>query len=391
MTTEHATNDSSELVEIEEKAAIPLELFFDLVFVFAITQVVSLIAHDLTWSGVFHGGLILALLWWAWTNWTWAANSTDLEPRIRRVLILAAMLGVFVIAYVVPTTFEGDGPWLAWGYVYVRLIATAMTYTATRADAMMRQTFWTYNLVSFAGTVTVIIGAQQGDNQQWWWLAAVVLEVLSTLFAGRGDWSIASAHFAERHGLIMIIALGESIIVVGSTLAGKPAGDVAVLLAVGLTGVCAMWWAYFDRLQLIWERALRKADVHETGHLARDVYSLLHYPMIGGIVLYAVALEEAFHEPDDPLTTEVGWILIAAIGMYLLSIAAATYRAQQEILWERAICVVVVAVMVRATELPANEIVIGTTAVLVITMAAEHLRFARRFQQGSWVSNWPSS
>lgn len=375
------TGPEVDLVEMEEKAAMPLELFFDLVFVFAITQIVSLVVHDLTWSGIFHGALILALLWWAWGNWTWAANATDLEPRLRRLLVLAAMIGLFVIAHVVPTAFEGDGKWVAWGYAYVRFLALALLFLSTVADRVRAKAFWTYSPPSLIGPVLAIVGAYQGENQQWWWLAAVAAEVLSAELAGRADWTIDAAHFAERHGLIMIIALGESIVVVGSVLVGKPVSEVWVLLAVGLAGVCAMWWAYFDRLQLAWEEDLRKADVHETGHLARDVYSLLHYPMIAGIVLYAVALEEVFLHPGDPVPTTVGWILIGAVALYLWSIAVATYRSRREYLWERIICVGLVAAIVRGTDFSGKTIVVTTTVLLVVTMGAEYARFTRRHRR----------
>ena len=117
--------------ELSEKAAHPLELFFDLVFVFAITQVVALVVHDLTLAGVLRGALVLAIMWWAWTNWTWTTNVVDLEPRATRVAVLASMLGVFGMAFAVPTAFEGDGEWLAFGYVFVRVIAAVVFVIGT--------------------------------------------------------------------------------------------------------------------------------------------------------------------------------------------------------------------------------------------------------------------
>jgi low temperature requirement protein LtrA len=118
-------------VSTNVKRAAPLELFFDLVFVFAITQIVSLVVNDLTWTGMFHGSLVLALLWWAWSRYTWTANSIDLESRFVRIAFLAAMVVIFVMAQAVPLAFEGQGHWLAFGYVIIRAIAFVISFRAT--------------------------------------------------------------------------------------------------------------------------------------------------------------------------------------------------------------------------------------------------------------------
>ena len=256
-------------------------------FVFAITQVVSLVVHDLTLGGVLRGTLVLALLWWGWVNWTWTTNIIDLEPRLVRVAILASMLGVFAMAFSVPTAFEGDGMWIALGYAWVRAIAGVVILLGTRDDADEQRAVLTYLPISMISPVVVIIGAAVGGNAQpWIWVAALCIQLIAAAGAGRANWKIDPGHFAERHGLILIVALGEAIIAVGVALEGfKISTSLAVQLAVGLTGVGAMWWAYFDRLQEVMESALRLADEHETGRVARDVYSILHYPMIVGIVL----------------------------------------------------------------------------------------------------------
>ena len=368
--------------ELKEKAAQPLELFFDLVFVFAITQVVSLIVHDLTLAGVLRGALVLAIMWWAWTNWTWTTNVVDLEPRVIRVAVLASMLGVFGMAFSVPTAFEGDGDWLAFGYVFVRVIAAAVLVYGTGHDPAEMRAVLTYLPVSLAATAIVLVGGLVGgDALQWIWLGALTLEVIATLFAGQATWKIDAGHFAERHGLILIIALGEGIIAVGVALEGfQIDGSLALQLAVGLAGVGAMWWAYFDRLQEVMESALRQADPRETGHIARDVYSLLHYPMIAGIVLLAVALEEAFLHPNDPMKDVVATVFIAAIGMYLLAQAIAVWRCWRTYLYERVVGVVVIAVLVTVWDGAAKDVVLASTVVLIATLIAEYLRFRSRIR-----------
>ena len=368
--------------ELEEKAAQPLELFFDLVFVFAITQDVSLVVHDLTLAGVLRGTMLLALMWWAWTNWTWATNVVDLEPRIVRVAMLASMLGVFGMAFSVPTAFEGDGMWIALGYVWVRVIAGVIMIIGTRDDPDENKAVLTFLPASMVAPAIIVIGAAiGGESLQWIWLIAVVVEVLSAVLAGRSDWKIDAAHFAERHGLILIIALGEAIIAVGVALNEFEIDTaLAVQLAVGLTGVCVMWWAYFDRLQEVMEGALRAADEHETGHIARDVYSFLHFPMILGIVFYAVALEEAFLHPDDPMPDVVESIFVAAVALYLLAQAVAVWRCWRTYLYERVIGVVVIAGLVAAWDGAAKNIVFAATVVLMLTMSAEYLRFRARIR-----------
>jgi len=368
--------------ELEEKTAHSLELFFDLVFVFAITQVVSLVVHDLNLAGVLRGALVLAIMWWAWTNWTWTTNVVDLEPRVIRVSILMAMLGVFGMAFAVPTAFEGDGDWLALGYLLVRVIAAAVFVIGTRHDPDELRAVVTYLPVSLGATGIVLVGGLVGgDALQWIWLGALALELIATGFAGQADWKIDAGHFAERHGLILIIALGEGIIAVGLALEGvKIDASLALLLAVGLAGVGAMWWAYFDRLQEVMETALRDADAHETGRVARDVYSLLHYPMITGIVFFAVALEEAFLHPDDPMQDVVAVLFVIAIGMYLLAQAVAAWRCWRTYLYERVIGVVVIALLVAVWDGAAKDVVLASTIILIATMTVEYVRFRARIR-----------
>lgn len=366
----------------EEKAAHPLELFFDLVFVFTITQVVSLVVHDLTLAGVLRGALVLAVMWWAWTNWTWTTNVVNLEPRITRVAILFSMLGVFGMAFAVPTAFEGDGDWLAAGYVLVRVVAALTFVLGTRDDPDELKAVVTYLPVSLTATGILLTGGLVGGGaQQWIWLAAFGFELLAVLFAGQADWKIDAGHFAERHGLILIIALGEGIIAVGIALNGTQIDTtLAVQLAVGLAGVAALWWAYFDRLQEVMETAMRQADAHETGIIARDVYSLLHFPMIVGIVFYAVALEETFLHPKDPMEPVVAWLFVVALGLYLLAQAVAVWRCWRTKLYERVVGFAVIALIVALWDGASKDVVLVATVVLIATLTVEYVRFRSRIR-----------
>ena len=208
----------SERRPIIDKPADTLELFFDLVFVYAITQVVKLIIHDLTPSGVFHGLLVLALLWWGWGNFTWATNSVDLSPRWVRVGVLVGMAPVFVMSQAVPFAFEGQGLWVAVGYVIVRAIALWLSWLGARDDEEQARGIRLYASAGVIGPVLIIIGTFMGDGMQWWWLAGFVAELAASGVAGQAEWHLAPGHFAERHGLIIIIALGEAIIAVGAAV-----------------------------------------------------------------------------------------------------------------------------------------------------------------------------
>ncbi len=368
--------------ELKEKAAQPLELFFDLVFVFAITQVVSLVVHDLTLTGVLRGGLVLAIMWWAWTNWAWTTNVVDLEPRLTRVAVLVSMLGVFGMAFAVPTAFDGDGDWLAFGYVLVRVVAAVVFVWGTRHDPVEMRAVVMYLPVSLSATAIVLVGGLVGgDEMQWIWLGALAVELIATVFAGKVAWKVDAGHFAERHGLILIIALGEGIIAVGVALEGfEIDAALALQFAVGLAGVSALWWAYFDRLQEAMESALRLAGPDRVGRVARDVYSLLHYPIVAGTVFYAVALEEAFLHPNDPMDNVVARIFVAAIGMYLLGLAAAAWRCWRTVLYERVVGVVLIAVVVGAWNGAAKDVVLVSTLILIATLTVEYFRFRSRIR-----------
>jgi low temperature requirement protein LtrA len=373
---------AASIEELEEKAAHPLELFFDLVFVFAFTQVVSLIVHDLTLTGVLHGALLLGLLWWGWGTWTWTLNAVDLEPRFYRIAVMIAMFGVFFMAYSIPTAFDDDAMWLAAGYLVMRLIAMLVMLHGTRHDAVAQKAIWAYLPLAMVAPVLVVIGAAiGGDAMQWVWLTAFLVEISAALVGGRRDWRVDAAHFAERHGLIVIIALGEAIIVVGIALGRDEAGPVPVTaLLVGLFVSCAMWWAYFDRLQGVWESALRLADDHHTGRVARDVYTLLHYPMIVGIVFIAVAMEEAFLHPDERIDQVIGTLFVVGLGLYLLAMAVATWRCWRTYLYERVIGVGVIALIVAAVDVDAEQTLLYSTLVLIASLSAEYWRFRARIR-----------
>ena len=230
----------------------------------------------------------------------------------------------------------------------------------------------------------IVVGSFMGDSQAWWWLAGWGIELASSTIVNRIEVHINAEHFAERHALIMIIAFGEAIVVAGSIIAGvEPSWEVAGILTVGILGAIALWWAYFDRMEDLWEWALVRANVDEVGRLARDVYSILHYPMIAGVVLYAVAVEEIFLRPTDPIEGMVRVTLGLSLLFFLLPIVAATWRTVKVFQFERFIAAIVIpAVVFSSGDMTGRSVLLITTVLLLVTMTAEYWRFRTRIREG---------
>ncbi|MDH3498966.1 MAG: low temperature requirement protein A [Acidimicrobiia bacterium] len=175
----------------------------------------------------------------------------------------------------------------------------------------------------------------------------------------------------------MINAFGEAIVAVGAVVADvEPSSELAQLLVIGILGAVALWWAYFDRMEELWEGAMARATGQETGRIARDVYSILHFPMIAGVVLYAVSAEEIFLHPNDPIAGMVRVTLGLSLLLFLLPIVAATWRTVQSFQWERAIAAVTIAAIVFGSgEMGAKTVLLVTTVLLLGAMTIEYFRY----------------
>ncbi len=235
----------------------PLELFFDLVFVFAITQVTSLMFHNSTWPGIGHGMLALAMLWWAWVAYSWLTNEIDPEEGAVRLAMFAAMAAMLVASLATPRAFGADGLVFALAYITVRVLHLVL-YATVPGDGDVRAAVLRIAPTSlFAGALLVIAGALGGAARDPLWVAALLIDLGGVYRAGVGGWRVSAGHFAERHGLIVLIALGESIVAVGA-VRGVALGARAVAVAVlGIALAGALWWIYFDVVALVAERKLR--------------------------------------------------------------------------------------------------------------------------------------
>jgi low temperature requirement protein LtrA len=312
--------------EAEEKVA-PLELFFDLVFVLAITQVTAFIATDPTFEGLLRGGLILALIWWAWAAYAWLTNTLDTDETRVRLTMFGAMGAMFVVALAIPGAFGEAGLLFAVAYTAVRaahilLFGFAANDVGVRAAArgLMPSVF-------IAAALLVTASFLDGIAQGALWAAAIVIDFGGPVVRGMGGWTLHPSHFAERHGLIVIIALGESIVATGIGAEGVAlTGGVLAAAILGIAVAAALWWAYFDVVALVAERRLREERGLAQVVMARDSYSYLHLVMIAGIVLVALAGKKAIAKVDAPLDPVGAFALCGGVSLYLLGLIAFRLR-----------------------------------------------------------------
>lgn len=316
-----------------------LELFFDLVFVFAFTQVTGLMTHGDPPRSLLQGFTVLSLLWWAWSSYAWLANQARANRGLLRAAFVVAMVAMFVACLAIPEAFKevpGGVPaaaTLVFCYAVVRCAHLTVYLAAASGDTALRRRVLVTAATSVAPTVSILaIGAAVGEPWQTWiWLAAVAYDFAAIYFGARGGgWVVQSAaHFAERHGLVVILALGESIIAVGVGVADRPltwpvvtGGVLAVTIAV------ALWWQYFHRRFEQLEHALEARHGHDRSRLATEVFTYLHLPLIAGIILTALGIEQAMaHLSDDHLGTLGGWALGGGLAVTLVASSLTVVRA----------------------------------------------------------------
>jgi low temperature requirement protein LtrA len=321
--------------EQEHATVTPLELFFDLVFVFALTQVTAFMADELSWQGILRGALVLMLLWWAWTGYAWLANVASAEERPIKLAILSGMSAMFVLALCIPEAFDDapgglNGPVvLAICYLLFRLMHLVMFLIISREDPRLRSQVYRFAPSVIASGAVLLVASQfEGWQQTALWVLALVADYIGTALGGFSGWRVPSpGHFSERHGLIVIVALGESIVAIGVGVAKEPISWVIIAASVlGLLLSSAMWWAYFDVSALLGEHALATEPQETRARLARNAYSFAHAPLALGIILVAFGLKEVLvyvsdsshHSLTDPLPRVALAALVGGVVLYLL-------------------------------------------------------------------------
>ncbi len=373
----HAPNLTT--VMRSEERVTPLELFFDLVFVLVLTQCTALMADDPTWEGLARGLLVLGVMWWAWVGYAWLTSVVDPEEGIVRFAIFGAMAALLVVALCVPEAFGDLGLLFACAYAVVRVAQIVLFVVASGDDPGLRHSV-TGLAVSTAIGSGLLVAASFADGtlQGALWVLALTLDMAGPMFIDSSGWRLAPVHFAERHGLIVIIALGESIVAIGvGAEAGVDAG-VVVAAVLGIVVAGALWWLYFDIVALVAERRLSRAKTtRDRNEIARDSFSYLHLPMVAGIVLLALGLKKTLEHVDDPLKLVPAAAMLGGIAIYLLAHVAFRWRNVHRFSTQRVIAAAVLAAFVPAAEeLPALVTLAFTSTVLVMLIVYETVHFA---------------
>jgi low temperature requirement protein LtrA len=361
----------------EERKTSYLELFFDLVFVFAFTQVTALILEDTSAQGFVRAALVLAMVWWAWSSYAWMTNAIDVENAVTRLIIFAAMAAGFFMALAVPDAFQDEAAWFAVAYFVVRVLGLTLYAWGVRANpdvlrAVVRLSPW----FLAAAIVALVGGFVDPDYRGWLWLASLVVDLVGTLTVARMEWHVSPSHFAERYALIVIIALGESIVAIGIGTSGLTRdATYAASVIVAFAGVAALWWAYFDFAAVAAERSLRRASSHARGQLARDVFTFFHYPVVLGIILYAVAAKKTLEHPLDPLSDGGRWALGLGVALFFVGFALMRFRVIRRVAWERLGAAALALVLAVALTGPDAIVTLGVVvAVTGVSVAVETVR-----------------
>ena len=363
----------------EEERVTPLELFFDLVFVLALTQCTALMAADPTWGGLVRGLLVLGVLWWSWVGYAWLTSVVDPEEGAVRLAIFAAMAALLVAALCVPGAFGDDALPFVCAYGIVRVAQIWLFTIASRGEPALRRSV-TGLAGSTAIAVTLLLAASATDGwaQSALWAVALLLDMGGPFLFGAEGWQLMPGHFAERHGLIVIIALGESIVAIGIGSSATIDAGVVIAATLGIAIVAALWWLYFDVSVYAAERRLAAAARgREQNELARDAYSYLHFPMVAGIVLLALGLKKTLEHVGDPLDTVPAFALVGGVALYLLAHVAFRLRHVRSLSRQRLIgAALTLAVLPLAVEVPAVVTLVVVLAVVCAVIGYEVIRFA---------------
>ncbi|WP_326565877.1 low temperature requirement protein A [Amycolatopsis rhabdoformis] len=373
-----------------------LELFFDLVFVYAITQTTQLMADHLSPLGVVEGLLVLTVLWWCWCSYAWLGTTIHVDHGIARLAMFGAMGVMFLLSLTVPEAFKDrpgglDGPLLFVGcYAIVRLLHEVAYLGAARHDPDLRRVLLRMlrGLVPSLGLL-VLAAFLDGPWQLVLWVVALAVDYLNVYFSGPAGWRLNSpAHFAERFGLIVIIALGESIVAIGIGIGPVPmTWLIAACALCGIAVAAGMWWAYFDVVARAAEHRLSGAQGLERTKLATDSYTFLHLPLIAGIVLVALGLKKAFLYLSDTVHYAPGlalhgvpmWSLTGGLALYLVALSALRRRNLGSWNVQRLVLALVLLALTPLLEhAPAAVSVVVAALAILALITFERLPWARR-------------
>ncbi len=363
----------------------PLELFFDLVFVFAITQVTGFLAGDPTWGGLLRGLMLLGALWWAWAAYAWLTNTLNPEEGAVRLAVFGAIAAMLIVSLAAPTAFGTGGVAFGVAYFIVRALHLALYAIAGRGDRdLLRAVVGIVPTATLGPALLIVAGFLEGTPQLALWGAALAVDYLGVLVGHMRGWRVSPEHFVERHGLVVIIALGESIVAIGVGAARQPldAGMIVAAL-LGMAVVASLWWSYFDWVAFVAQARLAEATGPARAALARDLYSYLHLPMVAGIVLFALGLKTTLADVTGSLRTIPALGLCGGLALYLLAHVALRLRIGGGLGRGRPVATILLLVLLPlAREVPALAALGLVAAVCVALTAYEALRYS---QARAWI------
>jgi low temperature requirement protein LtrA len=361
-----------------EQRVTALELFFDLVFVFAITQVTGFISAEPTWTRLLQGMAILVVVWWAWGSYAWLGNQAASDDGLFRVTLFAAAGAMLIVAIAVPHAFGRDALAFGIAYAVVRVLHIGAYVLFGRDDARLAHVVRRLATSMLPVAVLLVLaGIFDGPVRTVCWILAIGIDVIGLYIAGVDDWTVQAGHLAERFGLIIIIALGESIVALGAGAEGHPldAGTIVAVL-LGVTVACALWWAYFDVVAIVAAHRFQLAQGPEQARIARDSYTYLHTPMVAGIILFALGAKKTLAHVGDPLEAVPAFGLCGGVALYLLAHVAFRLRNVHSLNRARlASAIVLLALIPVATRIAALTSLAIVAALMVVLLSYEFLHF----------------
>ena len=367
-----------------EQRVTPLELFFDLVFVFALTQVTGFLADHLTWVGMIQGAALLAVLWWAWVGYAWLTNAVPAEEVIpARLVILTAMAAMLVASLAVPDAFGKYGVLFGLSYFVVRFLQVLLYALASGGTPETRRAILRLSTgFLLAPALLIAAGFFDGLAQGALWVFALAIDYGVAFVGGVSGFRVHAGHFVERHSLVIIIALGESIVAVGVGVSGLAIGAGVIVAAVlGVALAAGLWWAYFDLVMLAAERRLTRAKGEERARLARDSYSYLHLPMVAGIIFVALGVKQTLAHVGDPLGIIPAAALCGGVALYLLGHNAFRLRDVGSVSVPRLVVTVLCCALVFLAVTVPSLVTLAMLSVLLCALAAFETMRSREFRR----------
>ncbi|NNE73973.1 MAG: low temperature requirement protein A [Acidimicrobiales bacterium] len=369
----------------EDFTADPVELFFDLAFVFAFSQLVSHLVHHPDWIGLAEAGLLFLLLWLNWSTFTWSANAVSGNSRSTRAFFLVATTAMVPMAASVTSAYDSGGATFAISGSVILLMGITLTMWGLPTGSDEFRLAVKYSYPNLATIVLLIVGGFLEDEARVIiWIVAAAVVIAGTVAAGSGNWIVRPGHFAERHGLIIIIALGEVIVAIGIAVVGsfEDGSGLTTATRLGLVAAGAMagllWWSYFDRVLPALEYRNDQLTAGERSRFTRDVYTYGHLPIVAGIIITAAAAEEVLLHPADPTPLAFRAMLAGGLALFLLGIAASVGRAHRVLARERfAASIAIAAIVTIGRSWDGVALLFAVDAVLLVALIFEHVRIEK--------------